>query len=492
MFLFGLIAVEMAMLWTGLWRWRKALAYTLCLLFTALSVWLAWSIEIGGLLIIFINIYQVIYLGKILEGRLHETYLLFSARRTNLWLVLYTLLAAALYSLHASAQAVIVVVSVLQLIAGLILLVTTIRRLRHTAPLATNDFTDRQLPTLTVAIPARNESVDLMECLESVLASRYPKLEVLVIDDSTAKRRPEEIIRRFAHEGVRFISSDPAKASWLPKNQAYKRLAEVSNGDLILFCGVDIRFTPDSLRQLVEQMITKNKQMLCVLPENSSDNFLVYSLIQPIRYAWELSLPRRLFNRPPVMSSCWIITKRALAASGGFSAVARMVIPELYFARELIKHDGYSFMRSDQLAKVVSYKSRHEQAETAIRTRYPRLHKRIELVALTTLAELILLAGNLPLLAWSIWQSQSIGVIALLATACIIQLVTYGIVMATTYKGLALRSVLSLTIAILIDVWLMNLSMWKYEFAKVYWKGRDVAPSVMHKYPLIQDLGKIQ
>ena len=51
------------------------------------------------------------------------------------------------------------------------------------------------------------------------IASDYPKLEIIVLDDCS-QDRTAEIIRNFAHDGVRFIQSEDNKDNWLDKNKA--------------------------------------------------------------------------------------------------------------------------------------------------------------------------------------------------------------------------------------------------------------------------------
>src|SRR5581483_6031569 len=116
-------------------------------------------------------------------------------------------------------------------------------------------------------------------------------------------------------------------------------------------------------------------------------NFRQSMLLQPMRYAWELALPRGMFRRPPVLSTCWIIRRDVLEMSGGFSAVSRSIVPESYFARMSAIHDGYSFMQSNEGIGVTSTKLLHDQLQTVIRTRYPQVHRRPELVALLSLVE---------------------------------------------------------------------------------------------------------
>ena len=57
-----------------------------------------------------------------------------------------------------------------------------------------------QLPSVSVCIPARNETHAMSECLESVLASDYPKLEAIVLDDTRVITRRISFVRSHTRE----------------------------------------------------------------------------------------------------------------------------------------------------------------------------------------------------------------------------------------------------------------------------------------------------
>src|SRR3954468_4885256 len=126
-------------------------------------------------------------------------------------------------------------------------------------------------------------------------------------------------MRQFAHNVVNFIAGDAPPEEWLAKNFAYYQLSKEANGELLLFCGVDTRFQRQTLRALVELLEYKQKSMLSVIPANKLPRrwSLESLMVQPGRYAWELSLPRRWLNRPPVQSTCWLISSKALITAGG-------------------------------------------------------------------------------------------------------------------------------------------------------------------------------
>jgi hypothetical protein len=253
------------------------------------------------------------------------------------------------------------------------------------------------------------------------------------------------------------------------------------NGELILFCGVDARFSPDSLRRLVETMLQKNKSMISIIPKNRLPRQLrsLALLVQPMRYAWELSLPRKLFRRPPVLSTCWIIQKSLLEGAGGFRAVARSIVPESYFARVAIVHDGYSFMQSDNLIGIECQKNLHEQHDTATRTKYPQLHRRPELVLILTLGELMLLILPVAFMAASIAAPDLRFYGLLSATTSIVLAIWYASIVRMVYRQTIARSLVALPFAVIHDVAVLNYSMLKYEFSRVLWKGRNVCIPVM-------------
>lgn len=435
------------------------------------------------------SVYRVGNMARLARARRHEKFLRRSSLQTSLWLIGGQLVAIVLGQITtrlaptaADLRWLIVYAGIL---SALVLLTSTVRHLRTTRfpVLDAARTADRDLPSLTVAIPARNETDDLDACLRSLLASTYPKLEILVLDDCSQNKHTPEIIRSFAHDGVRFLQGRVPDDNWLAKNFAYQQLFDASNGELLLFCGVDVRFAPNSLRLLVEALLKKHKSMFSVIPQNKFSldrTTLAALLVQPMRYAWELSLPRRFLRRPPVLSTCWLIKRDVLASAGGFAGVSRSIVPENYFARLSAGHDGYSFIQSNSEVGIVSTKSAHEQQATTVRTRYPQVHRRIELVCALTIAEVIGILVPYVLLLYGVATRTSTPLIVLNAVTVAILTVTYMLVVRLTYRHWLLRSSVMLPLASIFDVGLMNYSMICYEFFSVVWKGRNVCIPVMH------------
>ncbi len=463
-------------------RWLVGVPLSLTA-FASVGLALVWWNAFGWLILL-VGLFRVFNHLRVAEGRMHERYLLKATRRTGviLGLVQVTLLAAGSYWAFQLAWSSLLLwtAGFQAFVAFCILLITWRNIYKSQSRVTATHYSDKELPTLSVAIPARNETDDLEACLRSVLASNYPKLELLVLDDCS-QDKTAEVIRSFAHDGVRFVQGYEPEERWLAKNQAYDKLADEASGELILFCGVDVRFGPDAIRSLVSLMLDRKKAMISVLPRRLGGD-LRTALIQPMRYWWELALPRRYVNRPPVLSTCWAIRRDRLQKLGGFEAVQHAIIPEGYFARELINTDEYSFVRASQELDVQTEKNLSDQYETAIRMHYPQIRRRPEIALLLTTFQLGIMLAPFLIVFSSFWYG--VGTAQVLAgVACLLLIVTHVSIMQVSSPTQTFIAVFNLPFAAGVELVLGFTSMIKYEFSTVDWKDRNVCIPVMHVVP---------
>ncbi|MDQ2972905.1 MAG: glycosyltransferase family 2 protein, partial [bacterium] len=373
--------------------------------------------------------FRIINLMRFGYGRMNADYLKKSVFRTSWRLMLIQLFTYNVVIVVGDNQELISVVSVALLIFSALVFFNTAKRLsKIDLPSIVRPQATRGLPVVSVAIPARNETEDLKDCLQSVLESDYPKLEILVYDDCSQDRTPE-IIKNYAQKGVRFIAGSPPEKNWLAKNTAYQKLTEEALGDYILFCGVDLRFEPTAISSLVAIMQNRKLDMVNILPRRGSE--MKWALFyQSARYLWELALPRQLAHRQPALSSCWI-AKKSLLGKSAFKAVSRSIMPERYFAWKADKRSAYSFISSRNLPLVSSQKTISEQRVTAMRLRYPQLRKRPENVLVYLLAA---------------------GIIVVLPAALLVLSVTGNIGFEYLFLGLATIILLNLTNGLITNV----------------------------------------
>jgi ABC-type Fe3+-siderophore transport system permease subunit len=280
---------------------------------------------------------------------------------------------------------------------------------------------------------------------------------------------------------VRFIRTSEPTAGWLAKNQAYDSLAQAANGEYILFCGADVRLGTRSIRQMVSLISTRNKRMVAFLPLSHTAGTI--PLLQAMRYYWEMAPPRRLFNRPPVLSSSWIIERKALQRYGGFAAFKQSMSSEAHLAQCAVNdNDGYSFIRSDDNLAVASQKAVSEQRATARLRRYPQAHRRPELVLAYTVGQALLLFGPVLLAVMALPLGYGWLVAVLAGAAFVIHTIAFGLIQRPIFPRVrAWRAYAAFVPAVIADIWYLNQSMILYEFATVTWKERNVSRPVMRQ-----------
>lgn len=329
-----------------------------------------------------------------------------------------------------------------------------------------------QAPSVSVCIPARNETHAMTQCLERVLASDYEKLEIIVFDDSSVDDT-SILIRSFAHAGVRFVAGSKLPEGWLGKNHALEVLAREASGTYVVFMDVDTFIQPTTISQLVGYTMTENVEMVSVIP-GRADAWRPSVLFGHLRYFWELILSRR--SAPAVASSLWLIERQMLLEQfGGFEQLKASVAPETKLA-SLLTTSGYHCLVTNAALGVTYEKKWSSQVETARRLLYPMVGNSWWR-GMVALAGLILL--NVPfftvasgfILGWTI--THTVALLLLFAF-----MATYTVYTAHMWsRGWWLGGLLW-PVVIFQELILMVRSMWGYARHTITWKGRSVTALV--------------
>mgnify|MGYP000049969027 CR=1 FL=1 len=481
LFAVGLLG-ELLLAWRPARRssWLVAIALLSTMLASGLAVgaWFSW------LLVLFtiVSAYRAVNLLRLVEARMDRRYLAAAYRRSAARLIVGQLallagwLAWRQWGDAAAAGQLALIGSGLILMLAVLFLAVTLQRLWAASrrPPVTRS---KGLPTVSVLIPARNETADLSACLDSLLLSDYPKLEILVLDDCSRDKTPE-IIRGYASRGIRFVGGRTTPKQWLAKNYAYHQLAEEASGETLLFMGVDIRFEPRSISLLVEEFLNRKLVMMSLLPVRRGQR-LPGAVVQPMRYWLELALPQKLSGHPPVLSTCWLISRRAYRRYGGMAAVARTIIAETYFARQASAAKAYRLVRSHPGYPVTTIKSVRDQIDTAVRTRYPQVKRRPERVLALALMEGLGLLLPFGVTLYGLVADIRPAIWVMMFAAALLLALSHLAITFLTNPVLWPLSTVSFPLIVFTELILLHVSLYLYEFGEVRWKGRNVCLPVM-------------
>lgn len=324
------------------------------------------------------------------------------------------------------------------------------------------------LPTVSLCIPARDETHAMTSCLENALLSTYPKLEIIVLDDGS-RDNTGHLIKSFAHSGVRFVEGTPLPEGWLGKNHALRGLLREASGSYILFADVDTNFSASSIDQMIAYMLEKKLDMMSVLPYRQ-DTMRSSAIFATFRHFW--SIAGHSDKKPAVASNAWLVKREVIEVEfNKFETIKNAVRPEKVIATALAARGTYRFIISNKALGVSYEKKLSSQYETSIRIYYPDFG--LSGVVLRSVGLFVLLLPYLLVVAGLISGDYVTALAAFAVTIFISVLNAWylGVVRSNNY-GIAS---ICLPFIIIREIVLLLSSVVMYRTNKVNWKGRPVS-----------------
>ncbi|HET9066494.1 MAG TPA: glycosyltransferase [Gemmatimonadales bacterium] len=194
--------------------------------------------------------------------------------------------------------------------------------------------------SISVIVPARNESATIDTVLHSVLASTHQAFEIIVVDDRSTDDTADQV-RRLAGTDprLRLVPGAPLPTGWFGKPWACHQGAAVATGEFLLFTDADTTHHPELLSHAVGGLLAEQADLLTLTSHQQCQSFwerLVMPqiwLLLGVRY-----VPERInrATRPDqvVANGQFILIRRtAYDSLGGHEAVQGEVVEDLALAQ---------------------------------------------------------------------------------------------------------------------------------------------------------------
>ncbi len=199
---------------------------------------------------------------------------------------------------------------------------------------------------VSVIVPARNEERQIEACVRSLLSMRYPRLEVIVVDDRSDDATAS-IVERIARDDdrVRLVRGEELPAGWIGKPWALEQGTRVARGAWLLFTDADTEHEPASIGAALVYARERGLDALSLLTEQTmitpAERIVLPSILWTIAFGTgpldDVNDPARenaLFNGQYIL-----IARSAYDAIGGHRAVRGEIAEDLELARRF-KADG--------------------------------------------------------------------------------------------------------------------------------------------------------
>jgi chlorobactene glucosyltransferase len=203
------------------------------------------------------------------------------------------------------------------------------------------------LPSLSIIVPARNEEQNIARCVNSLLSTRYPDFEVIVIDDRStdATLRIVDAIAE-GDPRLKVVAGEQLPDGWVGKPWALAQGARIARGAWLLFTDADTEHDPLAATSTLQCALENGYGVVSLLTDQQTIGVAERLLLPTILFVIMLGVggtddvndPRKpdvaIFNGQYIL-----VSRVAYDAIGGHEAVRAEIAEDLELARRF-KRDG--------------------------------------------------------------------------------------------------------------------------------------------------------
>ena len=235
---------------------------------------------------------------------------------------------------------------------------------------------------ISILIPARNESMAIKMCLQSLTVQTYRNLEILVLDDRSSDDTFEVVDSyRKIDSRVKVVKGSDLEYGWIGKHWACHQLSCLATGDYLLFVDADTILKPEAIRAGRNLSIWKNNDLVTFIPRRSKTCALEYFLLPFIDWIIVSWLPLQLSQKLKIsfMSASFgqfmFFRRKAYLVCGGHEAIKNIPTDDMELGRR-VKSSGYRWglYGGVDLIETTSYSSSIETLLGISRSIFPALN----------------------------------------------------------------------------------------------------------------------
>ena len=198
-----------------------------------------------------------------------------------------------------------------------------------------------EMPLVSVLVPARDEAANLRANLPRLLASDYPRLEIVVLDDGSGDDTAAVAQSLARGDGrLRVVRGSEPPPGWLGKNWACAQLAREARGEILLFCDADVAAGPRAVRRTVAAMQRHAAAAVTAIPRHRLGSWAEAAVVPlvaqlPVAAMLPLALvPRTAAPSLSMANGQWLaFTRAAYDRIGGHASVRGEVLEDVRLGR---------------------------------------------------------------------------------------------------------------------------------------------------------------
>ncbi len=240
-------------------------------------------------------------------------------------------------------------------------------------------------PEVVAVIPARNEAETVGLAVSSLVGQNYPgAFSLVLVDDGSDDGTAEEARRAVAEDTcLTVVAGKPLEEGWTGKlwamSQGLRRVEKAApDSEFILFTDADIAHHPLTLRWLVGKAESERLDLVSVMALLRCRSPWERMLIPAFVFFFQKLYPFPLVNDPQspeaaAAGGCMLVSRVALARSGGLEAIRGRLIDDCALARRIKRGGAVWLGLSERVLSLRAYGRLGEIWEMVRRTAFTQL-----------------------------------------------------------------------------------------------------------------------
>lgn len=240
----------------------------------------------------------------------------------------------------------LLVLSLLLLLVISGLVVELLRSEKHLLDLGARGYQERDWPSITIVVAARNEEESIEKATQSLLQQEYPKYELIVVNDRSTDRTGQILGNlQQSHSELNSITIEELPAGWLGKCNALHQGAKAATGDWLLFTDADVSMRPDTLKVTIDYALAENADHVTMAPQCEMPSWLLRAFVATFAFFFKLHVKPAQISNPRSKSHVGIgafnlVRRDVYLAIGGHEPIRLRPDDDLKLGK-LLKSKGY-------------------------------------------------------------------------------------------------------------------------------------------------------
>jgi len=278
-------------------------------------------------------------------------------------------------------------------------------------------------PTVVAVMAARDEADVIGESVGSLLRQNYPAaFAIIVVDDhssdATAACAVSAAAAADAADRLVVLSAPDLRPGWTGKLWALNHgVTRAGNADYLLLTDADIRYAADTVERLVVRAVRNELVLASLMARLHCRSFAERALIPSFVFFFQMLYPFAWVNgrnrtTSAAAGGCMLVSRKALEAVGGFTAVRNELIDDCALARLLKRHGPIWLGLTECVESIRSYRTVGDIRRMVARTAYTQLGHSPWLLACAVAAMLLTFIVPVGLAAFSTGMPRTLGLLA--------------------------------------------------------------------------------